>query len=175
MQRLAAKRGFCSLQQFEPLERMPMCDLNAGAQEMSGILLRDRLLPFLEQHLPNVAQELFGRASELQKLSFSFSPHEPAINRYSSGGAFRVHTDDRSITLYVLLSDVDTFTGGGTAFWCQGSKPEEVDGTEEELLVLPNQGMGVIFNGHVSHAGKIVKSGTRHLYVASFDLRPPDL
>lgn len=176
IQRLAAKRGLWSLQQFEPLERMPMCDLSAEAQELSTTLLRDRLLPFLEQHLPAVTQELFGRSSDLRTLRFSFSPHEPAINRYTSGGKFRVHTDDRSVTLYVLLSDVDDFTGGGTAFWCQGRRPEDVrdtkDELEEELLLLPGRGMGVIFNGNISHAGKVVKSGTRYLYVASFDLQP---
>lgn len=172
IQRLAAKHGLWSIQQPEPLERMPVCDLGAEAQELSATLLRDRMLPFLEQQLPQVAHDLFGRSSELNTLHFRFSPDEPAINRYTTGGGFRVHTDDRSITVYVLLSNVDTFSGGGTAFWNQDLNPEDV-GDAAELLLQPGQGVGVIFNGRLSHAGAIVTSGTRHLYVASFDLQPP--
>lgn len=172
--RLAAKHGVWSLQQFEPLERMPVCDLCTEAQDLSAKLLCDRLLPFLEQRLPQVAQELFGASSELNARRFSFSPDEPAINRYTSGGAFRLHTDDRSVTVYILLSRAEAFEGGGTAFWSQERRPEELQGLEEDLLLLPGQGMGVVFNGRVSHAGKVVTQGTRHLFVASFDLRPPE-
>eukprot|EP00747_Dinoflagellata_sp_TGD_P104575 gnl/TRDRNA2_/TRDRNA2_169281_c1_seq1.p1 gnl/TRDRNA2_/TRDRNA2_169281_c1~~gnl/TRDRNA2_/TRDRNA2_169281_c1_seq1.p1 ORF type:complete len:304 (+),score=23.74 gnl/TRDRNA2_/TRDRNA2_169281_c1_seq1:70-981(+) len=167
VQRLAAKCGFCQL------ERVPVNDLGADAQELSWLLLRDRLLPFLEQHLPHVAAELFGKSTDLNARRFMFSPYEPAINRYTVGGSFRAHTDQRSITIYVLLSDEGNFSGGGTSFWCQGTRPEDVEGIEEDILVLPGQGTGVIFNGHVTHSGKVVESGTRHLYVASFDLEQP--
>jgi hypothetical protein len=50
------------------------------------------------------------------------------------------------------------------------TKREEVD-EECEVLLQPQQGMGVLFNGRLSHAGKRVTRGLRHVYVASFDLR----
>eukprot|EP00747_Dinoflagellata_sp_TGD_P104589 gnl/TRDRNA2_/TRDRNA2_169281_c1_seq7.p1 gnl/TRDRNA2_/TRDRNA2_169281_c1~~gnl/TRDRNA2_/TRDRNA2_169281_c1_seq7.p1 ORF type:complete len:300 (+),score=25.55 gnl/TRDRNA2_/TRDRNA2_169281_c1_seq7:70-969(+) len=160
---------------FCPKERLPIFKLGADAMELSCRLLRERLLPFLEQHLPQVAAELFGRSTDLNGLQFEFgrAGEEPAINRYTARGGFYAHADDRSITLYVLLSDEGKFSGGGTAFWHQGIKPKVARELTEDILMLPGQGTGVIFNGHMTHSGKVVESGTRHLYVASFDLEQP--
>ena len=44
------------------------------------------VLPFLEQHLPAFAQESFGKSSGLRDMDFEFSPLEPAVNRYETGG-----------------------------------------------------------------------------------------
>eukprot|EP00747_Dinoflagellata_sp_TGD_P104588 gnl/TRDRNA2_/TRDRNA2_169281_c1_seq6.p1 gnl/TRDRNA2_/TRDRNA2_169281_c1~~gnl/TRDRNA2_/TRDRNA2_169281_c1_seq6.p1 ORF type:complete len:326 (+),score=25.23 gnl/TRDRNA2_/TRDRNA2_169281_c1_seq6:70-1047(+) len=168
VQRLAAKCGFCQL------ERVPVNDLGADAQELSWLLLRDRLLPFLEQHLPQVAAELFGRSTDLNGLQFEFgrAGEEPAINRYTARGGFYAHADDRSITLYVLLSDEGKFSGGGTAFWRQGIEQKDVEdwNLTEDILMTPGQGTAVIFNGRTTHSGKVLESGTRHLWVASFSL-----
>ena len=68
-----------------------------------------------------------------------------------------------------------SFKGGGTAFWPAQSQQGREDKKEAdeicEVLLQPQQGMGVLFNGQLSHAGKRVTSGLRHVYVASFDLR----
>eukprot|EP00747_Dinoflagellata_sp_TGD_P104576 gnl/TRDRNA2_/TRDRNA2_169281_c1_seq10.p1 gnl/TRDRNA2_/TRDRNA2_169281_c1~~gnl/TRDRNA2_/TRDRNA2_169281_c1_seq10.p1 ORF type:complete len:316 (+),score=26.77 gnl/TRDRNA2_/TRDRNA2_169281_c1_seq10:70-1017(+) len=162
------------LQGFCPMEGLPVEELGADAQELSRRLLRERLLPFLEQHLPQVAAELFGRSTDLNGLQFEFgrAGEEPAINRYTARGGFYAHADDRSITLYVLLSDEGKFSGGGTAFWRQGIEQKDVEdwNLTEDILMTPGQGTAVIFNGRTTHSGKVLESGTRHLWVASFSL-----
>eukprot|EP00747_Dinoflagellata_sp_TGD_P104591 gnl/TRDRNA2_/TRDRNA2_169281_c1_seq9.p1 gnl/TRDRNA2_/TRDRNA2_169281_c1~~gnl/TRDRNA2_/TRDRNA2_169281_c1_seq9.p1 ORF type:complete len:320 (+),score=25.21 gnl/TRDRNA2_/TRDRNA2_169281_c1_seq9:70-1029(+) len=159
---------------FCPKERLPIFKLGADAMELSCRLLRERLLPFLEQHLPQVAAELFGRSTDLNGLQFEFgrAGEEPAINRYTARGGFYAHADDRSITLYVLLSDEGKFSGGGTAFWRQGIEQKDVEdwNLTEDILMTPGQGTAVIFNGRTTHSGKVLESGTRHLWVASFSL-----
>mmetsp|Transcript_158831 Transcript_158831/g.509218 ORF Transcript_158831/g.509218 Transcript_158831/m.509218 type:complete len:182 (-) Transcript_158831:13-558(-) len=151
------------------LQRLQVCYLSSEAQELSRSILHDRVLPFLEKQLPCVAEGLFGQASGLGDMAFSFSPKEPAVNRYEVGGEFKVHCDAYSVTVNVLLSDPGDFIGGGTAFW-----PQDVAGTEDDgdemLLLRPRQGTGVLFNGSVMHSGRQVESGLRHLYVASFHL-----
>jgi len=152
----------------QPLWRLPVGDLGAQAAQLSAKILHDRVLPFFEQHLPHVAQELFGRASELADLSFSFSPSEPAVNRYMTGGEFLVHHDAYSVTVNVLLSEPGSFVGGGTAFWSQDQAV--ISSAGPSVLLRPRQGTAAIFNGNVEHAGRPVESGIRHLYVASFHL-----
>jgi len=164
----AIRRSLCSSAvQDEPTQRFYMCDLDIAAQELSAVILRDRVLPFIEQEMPQVAQAVFGSSAGLVSREFSFSPNEPAINRYTAGGAFEAHTDKMSVTVNVLLSQKGAFSGGGTLF------QPEASATEDMILLQPCQGLGVIFNGSVIHAGKSVMSGTRHLYVASFCLESP--
>ena len=79
--------------EIEPLERFPVCCLSSEAQELSENILRHRVLPFLEERLPHVAEQLFGRSSDLGELSFKFSNNEPAVNRYIAGGEFAPHKD----------------------------------------------------------------------------------
>eukprot|EP00928_Gymnodinium_smaydae_P044269 TRINITY_DN29537_c0_g1_i1.p1 TRINITY_DN29537_c0_g1~~TRINITY_DN29537_c0_g1_i1.p1 ORF type:complete len:292 (-),score=38.95 TRINITY_DN29537_c0_g1_i1:205-1080(-) len=160
----AVKRSLYSSVQDEPTQRFRMCDLDIEAQELSAVILRERILPFMEREMPQVAQAVFGASAGLSSREFSFSPNEPAINRYTAGGAFESHTDKMSVTVNVLLSQKGAFSGGGTLF-----QPEAA-ATKDMILLQPCQGMGVIFNGSVVHAGKSVMSGTRHLYVASFCL-----
>ena len=40
----------------------------------------------------------------------------------------------------------------------------------EVTVLRPRQGSALLFNGHVSHAGRAVAQGIRHGYVASFSL-----
>ena len=74
------------------------------------------------------------------------------------------HEDGYSITCIVLLTD--NFEGGGTSFWPADDHPDRSRGTVVEPLV----GTALLFNGETTHSGNPVSSGTRHLYVASFDL-----
>eukprot|EP00929_Paragymnodinium_shiwhaense_P092086 TRINITY_DN51977_c0_g1_i1.p1 TRINITY_DN51977_c0_g1~~TRINITY_DN51977_c0_g1_i1.p1 ORF type:complete len:387 (-),score=53.35 TRINITY_DN51977_c0_g1_i1:14-1174(-) len=158
------------------LSRLSMRHLAQDAQQLSLHILQDRVLPFLEQQLPEVAHHLFGRSAGLKEMAFSFSPNEPAVNRYSVGGEFKVHTDCYAVTVNVLLSEPESFTGGGTAFWQQGQDAATSvafalePSIDDALLLQPRQGTGVLFNGNVHHSGRPVQSGTRHLYVASFNL-----
>jgi hypothetical protein len=135
-------------------------------------------------------------AAALPSLPLRFSPQEPAINRYAEGGLFPPHTDQQALTLNVLLSD-GTFDGGGTAFWREGeplaaaaeppakqartSPAAEAAGLGREdpddatlrpptLTVQPRAGVGVVFNGTVTHAGNAVTKGVRHVLVASFSI-----
>merc|ERR1712224_316800 len=107
----------------------------------------------------------------------SFSPGEPAVNRYMVGGGIAPHADKQSITINVVLSDLGAFTGGGTSFWPQKSRQtgnaemlEGEDNNEDVVLLRPQQGAALLFNGNVTHAGRAVKTGIRHTYVASFNL-----
>jgi hypothetical protein len=83
------------------------------------------------------------------------------------GGEFDAHEDGYSITLNLLLSDPTTaFEGGGTSFWAQ----PHTTSNGCQIRLRPERGTAVIFNGKITHAGMAVTEGTRHLYVASFDL-----
>ena len=62
----------------------------------------------------------------------------------------------------VLLSEPKAFRGGGTAFW-----PRDA---HDAVLLRPRQGSALLFNGHVTHAGRAVAKGIRHTFVASFSL-----
>ena len=107
----------------------------------------------------------------LDKQHYKYSDGEPAINRYSTGGHFHPHRDGCSLTLNVLLAE-GTFEGGGTQFWREvsGQEMEQKEEQEPTLCVLPRAGVGVVFNGKVKHAGRVVSAGLRHLLVASFTI-----
>ncbi|CAE8590769.1 unnamed protein product, partial [Polarella glacialis] len=156
----------------EPLERLPVCYLNSEARKLSDTILRDRLLPFLERELPDFCRGRFGKCEGLRDMTFSYSNNEPAVNRYVKGGEFPAHKDGYDVTVNVVLSEPEAFTGGGTAFWSQTffGRLDRFFGTE--ILLKPPPGMGVVFNGGLSHAGRATESGLRHIYVASFSLTP---
>ncbi|CAK0887360.1 unnamed protein product [Prorocentrum cordatum] len=149
------------------LHRLPVCELGLEAEALSFNILRDRVLHFFELNLPEAAESLFGQRSNLGRLAFSHSRAEPAVNRYTAGGEFSIHHDAHSVTVNVLLSEPDAFLGGGTAFWPQG-RGSSADGAE--VVLQPPRGVGVVFNGHVEHAGRPVLSGVRHVFVSSFNL-----
>jgi hypothetical protein len=87
----------------------------------------------------------------------------------------------QALTLNVLLRD-GCFEGGGTAFWAEDktglhsaldpAHAEDQSGgaCAPTDTVQPMPGVGVIFNGNVRHAGKVVSSGARHVLVASFSI-----
>lgn len=154
------------------LKRVWISDLEEDTQEFTASIITDRVLPIFEQQLPDVAIELFGRSSDLAEMEFTFSPGEPAINRYTKGGEFKRHRDRFSLTVYVTLSEESAYVGGGTAFWAQD--PESEDSDEHTAVVRASQGGAVIFNGDVQHSGLPVESGIRHLFVASFHLEDPN-
>lgn len=162
--------AWLALADSQSRHRLCVSKLGSQVEALSSTILLDRLLPFFEQHLPEVAQALFGQNSGLKEMRFSFSPGEPAVNRYTEGGEFRIHTDKLSVTLNVLLSEPGAFLGGGTAFWSQDNAAHDLN---QAVLLKPRQGTGVVFNGDVRHSGGVVESGTRHLYVASFHLDSP--
>eukprot|EP00931_Biecheleriopsis_adriatica_P047639 TRINITY_DN27478_c0_g1_i1.p1 TRINITY_DN27478_c0_g1~~TRINITY_DN27478_c0_g1_i1.p1 ORF type:complete len:368 (-),score=68.67 TRINITY_DN27478_c0_g1_i1:72-1175(-) len=151
------------------LQRISVRDLEPEVQELSTLALKLRVLPFFEHHLPEVARGLFGRSSGLKEMDFKYHSLEPAVNRYRTGGEFQVHTDDFSVTVNVLLSDLEDFTGSGTAFWPSDTTCAEA-GNVDPLILHPRKGTAIIFNGNVVHCGKAVESGLRHVYVASFNL-----
>jgi hypothetical protein len=89
----------------------------------------------------------------------------------------------------MLLRD-GCFEGGGTAFWaedenrerrsCQNPDLRSLDPEHAKdqsggayaptVSVQPMAGVGVIFNGNMKHAGKVVSCGARHVLVASFSI-----
>jgi hypothetical protein len=58
------------------------------------------------------------------------------------------HTDDSDITAIILLSNENSFTGGGTQF-------------ETGLCVYPNQGDMLLFGSNFKHQGMEIKTGVR--------------
>jgi len=162
--------------QVDPLERLPVKYLGAEAERLSKAILEERVLAFFEKELPEVAEQLFGRSSGLAELQPSFSNNEPAVNRYVAGGEFPAHKDGYAISILILLSETGAFAGGGTSFWQQSrfSSLQRLDRhLGEEFVLHPHRGMGVLFNGKLSHAGRRTESGLRHVFVASFSLSPP--
>lgn len=80
------------------------------------------------------------------------------------------------------LSAEGAFEGGGTSFWPQGQVPTYESPAEVEAKVLPGtevvvrpqQGEALIWNGLLPHAGCPVISGRRHILVGSFSLLPAE-
>ncbi|CAE7222866.1 HEX1 [Symbiodinium natans] len=115
------------------MNRYPLRKLDLEAQMLSSSVFKERLVPLLECELPDVVEELFGRSERLSELQPFFSPGEPAVNRYMTGGGIAPHIDREAMTLNVVLSEPGAFTGGGTAFWSQ------VDGEKGEAGNLPRK------------------------------------
>ncbi|CAE8669529.1 unnamed protein product [Polarella glacialis] len=158
--------------EVHPCERLQVQHMGPEVRQLSETI-RQRLLAFFEGELSEQAEQLFGRRSGLFELTPVFSQNEPALNRYMKGGEFPVHKDGFALTVNVLLSEPGAFSGGGTSFWQQSSSPQlsAMDRhLGKEFVLHPQQGMGVVFNGKLSHAGRPTESGVRHLYVASFNL-----
>ncbi|CAE7218466.1 HGT1 [Symbiodinium natans] len=149
----------------EGLDRLPVAELGPAAQAISDQIL-GRLLHFFES-IPALAQQIFQRSEGLAKLRFTFASGEPAVNRYEAGGGFGPHTDKEMVTVNIVLSEPDAFSGGGTMFWPEGASVEEL------VLLRPQKGVAVLFHGQLKHAGRAVARGLRHLYVASFSLTGP--
>lgn len=160
-----------------------LCRLSI-VSEVQPRLLR-RLLALVEQTLPALGEALFGRTANLADMAVEYSPGEPAVNVYLVGGHFAPHTDKQALTLLVPLSADGAFEGGGTAFWKDGHHrlpgPPGAPAYEQgdargwlphDLALRPPRGSAIIFGGNVTHAGLAVTSGTRHLFVMSFSLRP---
>jgi hypothetical protein len=171
--------------------------LSATTVDLVEEIFRERLLPFISQELPRVEDYLWARSVAactepgcnlappalrdstiaLGTLPYRFAPQEPAINRYTAGGAFPVHSDEQALTLNVLL-ETGCFEGGGTDFWQQQDTPTSNNvlatpsSVSSERAVAPSvtveptaAGVGVVFNGKVEHAGRPVISGVRHVLV----------
>ena len=97
------------------------------------------------------------------------------VPELGSGCARRDGGQVQALTLNVLLRD-------GTAFWAEDktglrsaldpAHAEDQSGgaCAPTVSVQPMPGVGVIFNGNVRHAGKVVSSGAWHVLVASFSI-----
>jgi len=150
-------------------------NLDGRTHALAHILL-SRALCHLEQLRPDIAFALFSEASELCDLSFKFSGDEPMLNRYTAGGVFAPHQDGHALTILVPLSTAGVdFEGGGTAFWSEatiGSDPTVASTFPPSQVLKPPIGTALLWAGHMTHAGLPVTWGKRHVFVASFDLRP---
>ena len=190
--------------------RMPIAQmLSADSQALCDLVLL-RGISRLREELPRLLPALFGDGDGIGSASWSappravstgnfpptpptitgdprlkFVPGEPACNVYSSGGQFKVHEDQQALTVLVVLSSRDSFTGGGTAFWsCEDRPPPISPGVfvrtaagPPTLVVKPPPGTAIVFGGDVTHAGRPVLDGERTVFVASFSTkatRPPE-
>eukprot|EP01046_Picozoa_sp_COSAG06_P001139 COSAG06_NODE_34_length_31045_cov_28.806469_24_plen_362_part_00 len=192
--------------------RMLIPQLSEASQQLFDTVLRSRVLPLVSKELPAVEDYIWARskmfdacsterttatAQPLSSLPWRYSQYEPAINRYKTGGDFPVHVDGHALTLNVLLNrpgQVDSFSGGGTAFWCElpGGLPAQSRSRavalrsgaspitaprcpsqepEAALALHPvDAGTAALFSGTVQHAGLPVSAGVRYLLVASFSI-----
>jgi hypothetical protein len=111
-----------------------------------------------------------------------FTPGEPACNVYTTGGQFTPHEDGQALTVIVVLSGGEAFSGGGTSFWsategaasgrASGARALHVNPQSEPSFVLtPPAGSALVFGGNVTHAGESVVAGERTVFVASFSTR----
>ena len=143
--------------------RVSVCDMSTKARNLSHAVLKERVLPALEHQHPELLRRLL--LANWRDFGFDWASDEPTVNKYIVGGEFEPHEDGYLLTVIILLSPEDSFEGGGTSFFST-SDAENAD----KVVVRPPRGMAVCFNGDVTHGGSPVTSGTRYLYVASFDL-----
>ena len=182
---IAAAERFCAADAAElaadvPLRRIEChpdgVNLDGESHALAHIILA-RALWSIESLQPELAGALFPEAYDLGDLWFGFSGREPTLNRYTSGGDFDAHQDGHALTVIVPLSTADVhFGGGGTAFWSEatiGPDPTNAKGVAPSLVMRPPAGTGMFWRGHLTHAGLPVTYGTRHVFVAGFNLRVP--
>ena len=155
--------------------RMPVMDsFDEAGQALCDELLT-RVLAMVQVHLPALADELFGGSllepSCIANESLTFTPGEPAVNLYRQGGVFNRHEDGQSLTVLVPLTDGSAFEGGGTAFF--STEGPDADGERTvpsevaSFVLTPPKGAALLWCGDVSHAGQLVTSGQRVVFVAS--------
>ena len=148
--------------------------------------IMQRVLKFVDTELSSLGPCLFGvdalsagKARSLCALhsngNLEFSPNEPAVNVYYSGGGFSPHRDYCALTVLIPLSSPadGSFTGGGTGFWAPGSRHGQ-DSAAPSITLAPPAGTALLFAGDVLHAGLPVESGKRVVLVASFDRKFDD-
>ena len=93
--------GYRVLNSYDRTERYPRERLPV-VTKMDGVLLH-RLLALVEAQLPAYAQSVFGQKVDLHEMSRRYSPGEPAVNVYTTGGEFAPHTDKEHMTLLCAL------------------------------------------------------------------------
>lgn len=152
-----------------------------------------RAIEIADEHLPDMvggdlAAALRSSAAP-QRPAVTGSPlleftHlEPAINLYTSGGDFAVHRDLQHLTILIVLSDSDAFTGGGTAFWARAPSnaadedattllpsdliDRDTDFAPPAVVLSPPRGTALLWAGDVTHAAQQVTAGERAVLVAS--------
>ena len=160
--------------------------LDADCKMLCEALLL-RALSALEEALPLVSNLLFGGdqiASFFGNDQLCYSPGEPAINVYGTGGSFLPHEDNEALTVLFNLSSDREYSGGGTSFWslddlrkassraqseCAGSSTSELAShVPPRLVVRPPMGTALFFCGQVTHAAARIAAGERCVFVASF-------
>ena len=155
-----------------PLERLPPREATIGEAVLTRSVERT------SGACPGLVRELFGDLFE-SGVAFGdlgFSPNEPAVNVYAPGGEFAPHVDGQRLTVVILLSPADGFTGGGTAFWSQHHEgsytattaAEAAKTTLPKVVLKPKFGDALVFTGDVLHAALPVETGQRTVFVASF-------
>ena len=155
----------------KPLRRISLEDMNPKANKLSSQILLERVLPKLENKFPELLKSL--KIDGYRQGKFEWASDEPTVNRYTQGGQFEPHEDAYSLSVIILLTD--DFEGGGTSFW-PTTKEETAMGKdmwktyEKGILVKPEIGTALLFNGDITHSGNRVTSGVRHLYVGSFNV-----
>lgn len=182
---IAAAERYCASDAAEraadvPLRRIEChpdgVNLDGESHALAHIIL-SRALWSIESLRPDLAGALFPDACDLGDLWFAFSGREPTLNRYTRGGDFDAHQDGHALTVIVPLSESDVdFGGGGTAFWSEaaiGTDPRGAKGVAPSLVMRPAPGTGMFWRGHLTHAGLPVTYGTRHVFVAGFNLCVP--
>jgi hypothetical protein len=164
-------------------DRLPLYALPAPGAELCDALLLRALSIMDRQINSQLTRDLFGdclvdASSCRYNPRLKFATGEPAINVYSSGGAFKPHEDKEALTILVPLSGASEFDGGGTAFWSRsdagpGGSVSVNEGTMQEptLVLKPAAGTAIIFGGDVTHAGQACTGGRRCIFVASFSPR----
>ena len=140
--------------------------------------LLTRLLDFLEQD--DELYKVFSRPNlsdpHQNTPEWYFEPDEcgndcpePKVNIYGKGGYFKEHTDGMQLTLLVVLND--GFEGGGTAFFSEAAKKIWSDRSDNpDCVARPPAGTALIWGGNLWHMALPVRTGTRAVYVGSFDL-----
>ena len=178
----------------DSLGRVSISDASVSSRRLSDDLTKRRILPLIARKMPRTLENLDLAGFDSPDAVFEWAANEPTVNRYCVGGRFDPHRDGYSLTVVILLSDADSFGGGGTRFFESTREADtfeyggDVDDDElveaksgglqvthrskcgaSSVVVKPQQGTAILIDGAMNHARCPVTSGVRHICCELFD------
>jgi WD40 repeat protein len=160
----AERSGFREASADYPPSYRDNCRLALDDDELAA-----RLLARLRPHAPATLHER-PAAGEQSRWQLASLNARLRFCRYRAGQQFRIHQDgvyfapdaqQSRLTFMVYLSDGSQFSGGDTLFYASG--PSQLETPAVIARIRPRQGMLILFDHAIWHAGEPVRDGEKYI------------